>query len=250
MDRLQIDPDIGQFEALARSSPWLWRTLHLRHRDSRGEAEAWIRRPGQMVVRGSTGRVDRFDERDPGANRVVLHLGDDLPRERRFVWGHDLDPRWREDELVAWRPEGLDVTYGEPVHGGYRWVAMLDPHELSHDVRLSGLRREVVDGRVRWRSRVAPLFGYEAVCGGCCDLLISDVTMRIAEGLAVGQVREPDPASALPTEYDVALDVRTGVVVHLAPVDGHRDDLWFDTEIIEVDGDVDDVLAGGPLPES
>lgn len=41
-----MTPDADSFRALARSSPWRWRTLHLRARSSGwADVEAHVRRP-------------------------------------------------------------------------------------------------------------------------------------------------------------------------------------------------------------
>ena len=50
---------VDAFQALARSSPWRWRTLHFRHRSGSEEVEAWLRRPGRLLVRTADGREHR-----------------------------------------------------------------------------------------------------------------------------------------------------------------------------------------------
>jgi hypothetical protein len=109
-----VDLTDDSFRALARSSPWRWRSLHLVHRGRAGEAEARLTRPG--------------DDWDP--------------------------PPLRPDGLVA---ERWDTGYDEDlIVGDYRWVAMLDPLELSHHVELADLRVTERHGRPTWWARVGP----------------------------------------------------------------------------------------------
>src|SRR4051812_38439267 len=99
--------------ALARSSPWLWRTLHFTHRSGHlGEVEAWLRRPGRLMVRTADGTEHRVYE---------------APRP---VAPEDVEPFRRPDGLVAERPDGAEIDYDDPMWQSYSWVAMLDPVEL------------------------------------------------------------------------------------------------------------------------
>ena len=52
------------------------------------------------------------------------------------------------------------------------------------------------------------------------------------------------PGTVYPDGFDVALDVQTGIVVHLAPVGGNDDELGFDVVIHEVDADLDHLFPG------
>jgi hypothetical protein len=116
---------------------------------------------------------------------------------------------------------------------------MLDPVELSHHVAVSDLREDEVAGRPAWRARLVAELGYEPRCGGnCCELLYSEAGLR-ADFPDPDDVLEDWRGRDYPEAYDVALDVQTGVVVHLAPVGGARDDLAFDLTIHEVDADLD-----------
>jgi hypothetical protein len=126
----------------------------------------------------------------------------------------------------------------------YTWTAMLDPEELSHDVALDDLRADEIGGRAVWRARARPEEGYDQRCG-CCPLLWSEIA-ALAE-----YADEPDrlaqfAARGYPEAHEVALDVRTSVVVALEPVGGTREDLAFTVEIHEVDADLDAVFAGRP----
>jgi hypothetical protein len=215
-----VDPTVDAFHALARSSPWRWQRLHLRHRED-GPAdgvEAWVVRPGWLLVR-APGRPDQVETGVPYTRGPILGFstdgdGDVKPPEPRSP--HDVTPAYRPDGLVAERPQSLEIEYDDPLYPGasFTWVAMLDPVELSHDVTVADLRRDELSGREVWRATLRADEGYEARCPDCCDLLLGGFTQRLA--------------------YDVALDVGTGVVADLRALEGGRD-TWLRNEIVAVD---------------
>jgi len=215
------------FRALARSSPWRWSTLHFfRRGGEEATVEAWVRRPGWL-------RVVAAD----GSEQVVTGL----PYARSFVSTdpdfvapvtrppQDVAPALRDDGLVEVRPDEWAIDYDDPMYENFRWVAMLDPVELSDGVRLWGLREDELFGRPVWRSMMVAVDGYEPRCG-CCPLLWGEISER-DEAEAGGPVW--GPGTAYPEAYDVALDVATGVVVSLRPVGGERAQDWFEVEIID-----------------
>lgn len=187
------------FHALARSSPWRWRSLHFRHWDllSPDGVEAWIVRPLTMIVR-APGRPDQVDWPTPSS---------------RAVMAMDVAPTYRPDGLVAERPTDPLVHYDDPMYQSYSWVAMLDPQELSHHVTVTHLRAGELHGRETWQAVLRAQDGYEARCPDCCDLLIEGV------------------------EHEVGLDVRTGIVVSVRPIGASRE-WWLENEILAVDDDV------------
>lgn len=193
-----MTPDVDTFHALARSAPWRWRSLHFRTRSSSwDEVEAYVERPGRLSLRHADGSVERVEEE--------RHDAVPLP--------HEVSPPLRADGLVARRPAScFEVRYDDPMWRNYSWVAMLDPEELSHDVRVQRLRVDTLAGREVWRADLAPEEGYEARCPDCCDLLWR----------AAGW-------------YDVALDVRTGVVARCLP-EGGRASPWQELDVLEADG--------------
>ena len=231
------------FRALARSSPWRWTTLHFAHRSGPGEVEAWVKRPGRLLVR-EDGRPDTYESGLPyttGTLTISNHPELDPPEpERRLP--QDVRPELRPDGLVAERPASWVVDYDDPMFWNYSWVAMLDPVELSHHVAVADLRIDEVAGRPVWRADLEALPGYEPRCGGnCCELLYSEAGLR-------GDF--PDPGDTppwgggpYPESYDVALDVATGVVVRCLPVGGPDDAPWLENDILEVDADLDEVFA-------
>jgi hypothetical protein len=66
-----VELDVDSFRALARSGPWRWTSVHLRHREHwLGEVEAWIRRPDWTLVR----RAGEPDQVVRGGGRTALTL--------------------------------------------------------------------------------------------------------------------------------------------------------------------------------
>ena len=192
-----MTPTVDDFHALARSSPWRWTTLHLRHRSRDVEVEAWLHRPDGL--------------------RIVDADGAPVPLS-----------------LAGQDPTGRPTGPWEPTHGDdglfwrdYAWVAMLDPVELSHDVEVSDVRVGEWVGRPTWEARVRPLADYEPRCG-CCSLLRSPIVDREEWGDRFVDHGYPD-------HHEVALDVQTGVVVRQHPVGGEEGGAWLENDILEVD---------------
>ncbi|WP_296603033.1 hypothetical protein [Nocardioides sp.] len=214
-----MTPTADDFFALARSSPWRWTTLHLRHRSSdlRGrygdQVEVWLARPDGIRLRGADGTP------------VPLNL--DSQRRDGRPTGPWRPPAatYRPDGLVADRPD-LDDDDGL-FWENYSWVAMLDPVELSHDVDVADVRVGVRAGRPTWEARLRPLEAYEPRCG-CCSLLRSPTVDREEWGDRFVDHRYPD-------HHEVALDVQTGVVVRQHPVGGEQGGAWLENDILEVD---------------
>lgn len=232
-----MTPRIDDFQALARSSPWRWMTLHFRHRSEfAGPCEAWVRRPGELLVRRQDGREVR--ESGLPYTRAVVSAsisGADVPLPPEPVLPHLATPALRPDGLVAERPSSFAVNYDDPMYGSYSWVAMLDPVELSHHVAVDRLRVEEVSGRPAWRADLRALPGYAPRCGGnCCELLYSEAGLLV-DFEDADDVPEGRRGRDYPDHYDVALDVQTGVVVRCLPVGGPDDAAWLENDILEVD---------------
>lgn len=238
-------PGPEDFRALARSSPWLFSTLHWRH----GEVEAWLDRPsGRVTVRDAAGRIDvaegvpystavlafpalDADEGDDGAAPADLTGGGQDPSRCTADSAADSLER-RADGLVLARPRDWHFEHGDPMWGSYLWTAMLDPVELADGADPEGERpaQEVtgvlVDeveevthrGRRTWQAVCRPVVdAYDPRCG-CCPLLDSLASRLLEYG-----PDNPNLATdreSLPTAYLVSLDVRTGIVVDVSPLDG------------------------------
>ncbi len=148
-----MPPTVDDFRALARSSPWRWTTLHLEHRSRfPGECEAWVRRPGELLVRQPP-QPDAYVAGLPYtvSSVRVAGAGEAPPPQPRRTLPHEVSPSLRADGLVAERPTDQWLDYDDPMYGNYSWVAMLDPVELSHHVDVKGLRVVDVAGRPAWR---------------------------------------------------------------------------------------------------
>jgi hypothetical protein len=242
-----MQPTADDFRALARSSPWRWRTLHFRHRSSfPGACEAWVRRPGDLLVRRPDEPSDEYVSGVPySISRVRTTRSPDgatqaVEPERE----PEPEPVLRPDGLVASRPDGWHFRHGDPMWGSYTWTAMLDPVELSHHVEVSDLRAVDVAGRPAWRADLRALPGYDPRCGGnCCELLYSEAGLR-ADFPDVEDVPESWRGRVYPDHYDLALDVQTGVVVRRLPIGGPDDAPWLENDVLEVDADLDAVFAG------
>ncbi|MEX5298273.1 hypothetical protein RCG67_05790 [Kocuria sp. CPCC 205292] len=228
-------PTAEDFRALARSSPWRFSTLHFTHRQqvdrgstASGEpAEAWLdRRLGRLVVR-SAGEVEVAEGPPYGEAVSAVACRDDgvacagppssptPAREPELVL--------RPDGLVARRPEDWHYDHGDPLWQDYRWTAMLDPAELSRGVDVSDVLATTLRGRPTWSATCRPLLGdgeewengYTPRCG-CCPLLESRASRILEYGPEDPTLTNGD----LATVYRVHLDVRTGVVVDITPLDG------------------------------
>jgi hypothetical protein len=240
-----VEPTVDTFRALARSSPWRWRTLHFSHRDGMCEVEAWVRRPLELLVRRA-GERDQYVTGVPYTVSSLRTTGDgpipEVP-ERRVPQA--VEPTLRADGLVAERPAAWWIDYDDPMYQNFSWVAMLDPVELSHDVRVEQLRVDTVAGRDVWRAFLVAEPGYDPRCGGnCCELLYSEAGLIADFADDPEGVPEDWRGRRYPDGYDVALDVGTGVVVRCRPVGGDADAPWLENDIHEVDADLDAVFAG------
>jgi hypothetical protein len=233
----EVRPTADSWRALARSSPWRWRTLHFTRHDAGRSVEAWVRRPGELLVRPEGDREEYVSGVPYGPAAIGLAACEPVPAsrpERAIVL--------RPDGLVAQRPEDWHLAHSDPMWENYLWPAMLDPDELSRGVAVSDVHRDDREGRETWWARVVAESGYEPRCS-CCPLLWSEVAARAEYG------DEPDrlaqfTAEGYPDAHDVALDVQTGVMVVIEPLGGGRSGLGFTVAIHDADEDLDAVFAG------
>lgn len=230
------------WRALARSSPWRWRSLHFTRVNEYGTVEAWLRRPGQLLVREENGR-ETLQSEPPRSSSSELFSITSVVAEG--VDGQPFDLPTHVDAGPTLRPDGLvdgrdswDVDDDDLFYENYLWVAMLDPVELGNDTTLEQLRTDTIAGREVWRAVVRAEDGYYPRCS-CCPLLWSEASDRL-EHESCG---EPFvPADTYPDAYAVALDVGTGIVVQLEPIGAERE-TWFAVTIQGVDKPMDDVFT-------
>ena len=248
-------PTPEMFRGLARSSPWRWRALsfELRRRPLHG--------PDHVVL----GRLVRGVGLD-----VALPAGEGHGPETTggtFGWcawdgrsaTSDSMRPWEvpvevdADGFIVRRP--ADHRADDPMWQDYQFVAMLDPVELadgtsrrpgpgSHadTVRppaLDVVRLDMTSrlGRETWWAEVSPREEYDPRCS-CCPLLFGKVStdLLVREGGPAALGDGPLPVFA--TAYLVALDVQTGVCVHVEHLDGDHVGRGFSLDLLGVDDEV------------
>jgi len=200
-------PDADDFRVLARSSPERWTTLRFTERRRRD-------RTWSEPVRAWLRRPDRMRVEDAAGRLLDVVIGTD---------GAD-DPMWQD----------------------YRWVAELQPAELTDGrdpgtgrpagpaLEVESLREVEHAGRPAWEALVVPTAHYEPRCG-CCPLLRS----RRVDELEWGSV--PDGVE-YPSAHLVRLDVGTGVCVWAEVLNGTYAGDTHDLRIEAVDESMDDDL--------
>jgi hypothetical protein len=220
-------PTAEDFRALARSSPWLWRTVRFTLRTPTPEPHgvdrlrAWVSRPHGLRAEDLDGRL--------------IEAGW-WPRPDEGLPELTGGPMRRPDGLVAGRPDDWTGPhrFDDPMLSNYRWVAMLHPFELADGVERdedgsssgdwSPVRPpiEVVDGpravehagRLAWEAEVVTTPAYAARCS-CCPVLAGDEAagQLAREGWARSEVGRP-------RSWSVRLDRGTGVLVQLTELGG------------------------------
>lgn len=240
-------PDV--FRALARSSPWRFGTLRFTHwAEGEDPVEAWLTRPGHLEVLSHgerhvetgvpyTSSALYLEEPQVGLRRLLPGLAPrDQPAPSPVHPPQTLEPERRADGLVLERPR--DADYDDPMWQNYRWVAMLDPVELSFGVEVSEVHARERFGRSTWTASVRALpasaedagDGYDPRCS-CCPLLFGAVSQALE--FTAGDQRTPsqEEVAGYPSAYWVSLDVETGVVVDVEPQDGDRSRTAFSNQI-------------------
>lgn len=220
-------PTADDFRALARSGPWRFTSAHFTRRGAGagpGGVEVWLDRPGRMRVCTAGSERTWVDGQEGCPGRT--------PDPTR-LWARDLVPTLRPDGLVTDRPPGSfpwdTHEVNDPMYDNYRWVAMLDPLELSEAVDLTDVRETTHHGRPVWAARAVPTQEYAPRCG-CCALLWSEVSDRDEYG------EEADlSGNDYPLAWEVVLDMATAIVVSIVPVwasgPSTMNPYWFDVEI-------------------
>lgn len=269
--RLAMEPTHDSFRALARSSPWLWRSLTFRFRIVQCPDElsdvapvtlrAYVRRPAGLRVESLNGdaeyALDSSEEKPPGVFALVAVSGDTpedfpVPVPSEPIWWTDPNATQPTcDPVSGLLPTHPDLGFMEEVddvmYGNYRWVAMLNPVELADGapegdlrsdryppVTIDELAREVWDDRVVWKATLRPTQYYDPRCS-CCPLLWSRESDALEDSV------EPDP-SVYPTAHEIALDVETGVCTFSREIGGSHPGRGHQMHIESVNPDLGDEL--------
>lgn len=116
-----------RFVALARSSPWRWRSLRLRVLRGWGEPafRALVRRPDGLRVEALDGRLIRAERQERRRPKELTSTGRDAELVR--PWAFETVPTFDDDGFVRRRPSEHEAQYDDPMLQDYRWVAMLGP---------------------------------------------------------------------------------------------------------------------------
>jgi hypothetical protein len=252
-----VQPTSDQFRALARSSPWRWRTLRFRVRWNGRDTEpvrAWVRRPDALRVEGLDGTVLDAGRQGPVGWAPLTSVGAG-PAPAGETPPEDT-PELGPDGLVWRRPFEARMA-ADPMYQNYFWVAVLDPVELADSpwdddpaavpVLVDDVRGVDHHGRPAWEALLRPAPSYDPRCD-CCALLFSAVSDdRLAEsGGPTLLAQQPDFRYA--DAHRVRLDVGTGVCVLTEEVGGSRSGSGHDLEIEAVDEPMADELFR-PRPE-
>ena len=251
-------PTPEMLRGLARSSPWRWRALSfaLHRRPLHGPEHVVVGRLVRGV--GLEVHLPHGERQVHDAERgTVAEFGPGARSGTRglpYAW--ELPVELDADGLVVARPR--EPVADDPMWQDYQFVAMFDPVELAdgapRDVGLDGdpdaARPPALDvhridattrlGRETWWAEVSPRADYDPRCS-CCPLLFGRVSEDL-EAMAGGRTRGGDRFGAVPvhaTAYLVALDVQTGVCVHVEHLDGDHVGRGFSLDVLGVDEDVD-----------
>ncbi len=255
-------PTPDRFRGLARSSPWRWRalTFDLHRRPLHGPdhtVTALVERGVGLDVRLADGER----RRDPARRNIVgmSYLGDDRgPDTVELPYAWEVPVEVDGDGFVVRRP-AFPGTSDDPIWQDYQFVAMLDPVELADGQWRYGPPASHVDavpdavlppaldvhrldatvrsGRQTWWAEVSPREEYEPRCS-CCPLLFGRVSESLEAAAGGPTALDRDPDLVYASAYLVALDVQTGVCVHLEHLDGDHAGRGFSVDIHSVDGDV------------
>ncbi|MGV8873093.1 MAG: hypothetical protein ACOH2Q_11245 [Rhodococcus sp. (in: high G+C Gram-positive bacteria)] len=237
-------PSVEQFRRLAQSSPWRWTTVEFEFLPTRqaSPVHAWIRRPGSIRVETADGRVDEICCAEIPFDGRAMVYSDGISRQAQAQWASDATPVFDADGLVSALPSVEDswlVDWDDPFYQDYRWIAMLNPIEITrspHDHSSAAVVTELSDvrvvehhGRSAWEVIARTTDRYIARCE-CCPLLSGHYDYEV-------DTWNPGPP------VTVRLDVQTGICVHIGPAgDNPTDDCDLDVNILAVDVPIDDDL--------
>jgi hypothetical protein len=248
-----MDATPQRFVALARSSPWRWRTLrmHVLHGWDRAPFRALVRRPDGLRVETLEGTLVRAERQAP--NRPVRFGPGGMGEEVIRPWAYETAPALGDDGLVRRRPSEHQAQYDDPMLQDYRWVAMLDPVELADGhgrwrgepepdpVVVDVVRAVDHHGREAWEATVRPTPAYDPRCP-CCPLLFSAESAALDAAAGGSSAPAATEEIRYPDSHRIRLDVATGVCVGSEEVGGSRPGWGHEVAIEAVDEPVPDAL--------
>ncbi|MHB1713097.1 MAG: hypothetical protein ACYCV7_17205, partial [Acidimicrobiales bacterium] len=223
-----------RFRALARSSPWRWRTLRFTVSwqghpsvSATTPVRGWLARPDALRVETLDGTLLVASDKPPrpGSHAMLTTRGGRVLRDPPPAI--EVAPVSDAGGLVVERP--ADARYDDPMYQSYQWVAMLDPVELADGadpllpygtavdppVILDELVEVDHGGRPAWQARCRPSATYCPRCS-CCPLLASPQSDALdSPGMPAGFV--------FAEAHRVRLDPQTGVCVASEELGGTRD---------------------------
>ena len=246
-----LNPTPDRFRGLARSSPWRWRALafDVHRRPLHGPehtVHATVERGVGLEVRLADGVRHRDAAMRSPAVWFECGAGQQGIPGLPFAW--ELPVEVDAEGFVVHRPVR---TSDDPMWQDYQWVAMLDPVELADGVpRHPGpgsgpdaalppalvvhrLDAAVRHGRETWWAEVSPREEYAPRCT-CCPLLFGRVSEDHDRDGGGPTMRSRPVGLAYATSYLVALDVETGVCMHVEHLDGDHAGRGFSVDIRSV----------------
>lgn len=221
-ERDPVDPTPERFRRLARSAPYRWRRLVLD--GTWGPRVAAVRvhveRPDRVRVEGLDGTLlHEVRQGSNGGSAVLTADGSHQPYVPAAP-AAELD----EDGLVTTVRRPWDEGPEVPMWQDYRFVAVLDPYELSSAVDVLELGSVEHGGRLAWEALLRPTADYSPRCS-CCPLMRTRDT-DLMEGF--------DPQPAYADAHRVRLDVGTGVCVSAREVGGPTDGSGHELVLLQV----------------
>ena len=248
-------PTPDRFRGLARSSPWRWSTLtfDLQRRPLHGPehmVHAVVRRGMGVEVRLAGG--ERHENAAMRQSVAWIESGTERQGIRELPFSWELPVEVDADGFVVRRPRA-STTSDDPMWQDYQFVAMLDPVELADgSLRDRGPHRDpdavpppaldvhrldasLRHGRETWWAEVTPRDDYSPRCS-CCPLLFGRVSDELEALEGAPAARDRQQGLTYASRYLVALDVETGVCVHVEHLDGDHPGRGFSVEIRSVDG--------------
>lgn len=218
-----MEPTPERFQRLARSAPYRWRELVLE--GSWGPfvrpARVRVELPDRLRVEDLDGGLV-YDGRQGSLGSGVMLSADG--NRRPCVPPPPPPPDLDADGLVTTSRQPWNDGPDVPMWQDYRFVAILDPYELSAGVDVLEVQAVEHGDRPAWEALLRPTSEYEPRCA-CCPLMRTRDT-DLAEGL------EPLPGYA--EVHRVRLDLGSGVCVSAREVDGPTAGQGHDLVLLQV----------------